>query len=49
MKKETKKVQALKLSRETLRDLNAGDLKTAAGAVTATQCSNGCTRISCLC
>jgi len=49
MKKETKKVQALKLSRETLRDLDAGNLKDVAGAATVTQCSNRCTVVSCLC
>ena len=49
MKKETKKVQTLKLSRETLQDLDAGNLKDVAGAATITQCSNRCTALTCFC
>ena len=50
MKKELKsKVQKLNLSRETLRNLEEGDLPAVVGAETASACSFRCTAISCLC
>ncbi len=44
------KIEKLKLSRETLRNLEKGELTLVDGGATVTLCSNSCSKLnSCIC
>jgi hypothetical protein len=44
------KIEKLKLSRETLRNLEKGELTLVDGGATVTMCSNSCSKLySCIC